>query len=127
MKVHKAILAARSPVFFAMMESKMVESTSGEMTIPDLNLKSLNVLLKFIYTGIVDDTWIEYPGPIVNASEKYDLPILKSFCEKQLHGACNSRNAFELLKVAKTHNLTTATHNISEFIYLNIEEIVKNA
>ena len=50
--VHKAILAARSPVFAAMFgHNEMDENKNGVVQIKDLEPEVLKEMLKFIYTG----------------------------------------------------------------------------
>lgn len=51
--VHKAILAARSPVFSAMFQHDLEENKQGFVSITDLDLDVLKEMLKFIYTGKV--------------------------------------------------------------------------
>lgn len=49
---HKAILAARSPVFAAMFEHKMKEHTERRVEISDIDVKVFEVMLHHIYTGV---------------------------------------------------------------------------
>ena len=51
--VHKAILAARSPVFAAMFNHDLEETKLGVVSITDLDTEVLREMLKFIYTGKV--------------------------------------------------------------------------
>lgn len=48
---HKAILAARSPVFAAMFEHEMEEKKQNRVEITDMDPEVLKEMLKFIYTG----------------------------------------------------------------------------
>lgn len=50
---HKAILAARSPVFAAMFEHGMEESRANRVQISDIEPDTLAEVLRFIYTGQV--------------------------------------------------------------------------
>lgn len=50
-KAHKAILAARSPVFGAMFEHEMEESRKGRVEISDIDPDVFHEMLKFVYTG----------------------------------------------------------------------------
>lgn len=50
-KAHKAILAARSPVFGAMFEHEMEERKNGRVEIPDVDSDVFREMLQFIYTG----------------------------------------------------------------------------
>ncbi|VUZ41516.1 unnamed protein product [Hymenolepis diminuta] len=52
-KAHKAILAARSPVFAAMFEHGMAESRANKVYITDVEPDTLAEVLRFIYTGRV--------------------------------------------------------------------------
>ena len=51
--VHKAILAARSPVFAAMFQHDLEENKQGFVSITDLDIDVLREMLRFIYTGKV--------------------------------------------------------------------------
>jgi speckle-type POZ protein len=48
---HKAILAARSPVFAAMFEHEMEEKKQNKVEITDMDHEVLREMLRFIYTG----------------------------------------------------------------------------
>jgi len=51
-KAHKAILAARSPVFFAMFEHESTrEAQDGRVVIIDADVESIEQMLKYIYYG----------------------------------------------------------------------------
>ncbi|KAL5509121.1 hypothetical protein EMCRGX_G004415 [Ephydatia muelleri] len=50
-KAHKAVLAARSPVFSAMFEHKMEESRKNHVEISDLDQEVMQEMLAYIYTG----------------------------------------------------------------------------
>ena len=51
--VHRAMLAARSPVFAAMFGHDLEENKQGYVVITDLDSDVLKEMLKFIYTGKV--------------------------------------------------------------------------
>ena len=48
MKAHKLILCARSPVFRAMLQSKMSENATGEVKIDDVDKEVLKEMLRYI-------------------------------------------------------------------------------
>lgn len=50
-RAHKAILAARSPVFAAMFEHEMEEKKQNKVEITDMDKSVLEEMLNFIYTG----------------------------------------------------------------------------
>jgi len=50
-EAHKAVLAARSPVFAAMFEHEMEERKKNRVEITDVDVEVLREMLRFIYTG----------------------------------------------------------------------------
>ena len=48
---HKAILAARSPVFAAMFQHDLAEKKQNRVDITDMEPEVLREMLRFIYTG----------------------------------------------------------------------------
>merc|ERR1711936_1548745 len=81
--VHKSILAARSPVFCAMFQHDLEENKQGFVTITDLELDSLKEMLKFIYTGKVEQLET-MADSLLAAADKYALDRLKVMCEEAL-------------------------------------------
>jgi hypothetical protein len=80
---HKAILAARSQVFYSMFQmSESSENKFGVVKIEDINAKTMKSLLLYIYQN-------DYPGgkPDMNllyAAEKYNLAELVSLCQESI-------------------------------------------
>ena len=68
---HKAVLAARSPVFSAMFQHNMTESRTHEVDIPDLAPVTVNLMLEYIYGGT-----FRHNSPsedLLPAADKYEL------------------------------------------------------
>lgn len=55
LNAHKNILAARSTVFSAMLTHNMTESITNIITITDISYDVMKEVLRFIYTGTVDN------------------------------------------------------------------------
>lgn len=53
-KVAKAIIAPQSDFFRALIESDMEESDSGEVEIKNMTFDTLNLLMKFLYSGKIE-------------------------------------------------------------------------
>lgn len=54
-KMHKAILASRSAVFSAMFEHQMLEGKSNRVQIEDVDSDVMTEVLRFIYTGKINN------------------------------------------------------------------------
>ena len=76
-KVHKAILAARSPVFYAMFHHNLSEKNKNVMDITDIDPLAIKEMLRYIYTGIVDTK--SFAFELFKAADKYQLEELQAF------------------------------------------------
>jgi hypothetical protein len=98
---HKSILAAHSDVFAAMFVSSMSEMESNELLLEDMNAKSVDAFLKFLYHGDIN-------SPIVNSNVAYDL--LRAAHKYQIQTL--ETVALELLLIENEHKfeISTALH-----------------
>ncbi|CAI4227314.1 unnamed protein product [Auanema sp. JU1783] len=84
-RTHRAILAARSPVFGAMlMHEDTNETKTGILEIRDLDYDVVYEMVYYIYTGRCQREISEIAGDLLVAADKYRLEELKSHCEKYL-------------------------------------------
>ena len=82
---HKAILAARSPVFAAMFDHDMLEKNSNIVTIKGIKPDVFKELLTFIYTGEAPKiNYLTMGFQLLAAADKYDLERLKIICEVEI-------------------------------------------
>ena len=95
---HKSILAARSPVFRAMLTTKMKETAWNSVTVPDFCSKTMRELLRFIYCGEVDIP--DGVTDLIFAAEKYELLELKEICINRLISDRTDENVVETLIIA---------------------------
>ena len=54
-KVHRIILAARSPAFSGMLESDMQETISGRIEVKDFSKSVVKAMVQFIYTAQIEE------------------------------------------------------------------------
>lgn len=113
-KVSKAILAARSPVFHAMFESKLSESRTGEVPIADVSYETLMVLIGFIYSDKVEDSR-KLSLDVLVAADKYNVQGLMALCENHLVKNLTKANIEEALIIGKQHNLTSFVARCTQF------------
>ncbi|KAG8200572.1 hypothetical protein JTE90_000644 [Oedothorax gibbosus] len=97
-RVHKCILAARSPVFATMFKSDMAEAQVNSVDIVDVEPGILRKLLKFTYSGQIDDFTNKEAGDLLYAANKYQLDILKEECIQNLKQNLSDKNVFDAIK-----------------------------
>jgi hypothetical protein len=102
-KKRSLCLAKCSPVFKAMLQSDMVEKESSELTIGDIDSKTMQELINFMYMGRVEK--IEAVAePLLYAAEKYQVLGLKNVCLNQIKKTLTAENVWDVLQLADTFN-----------------------
>lgn len=101
-QAHKAILAARSPVFLAMLESNMKEGQENVIEIGEVEHDVMAELMRFIYTGKVENM-DELAADLLAAADMYQLDQLRLMCEQVLVRKMCIDNVAEILKVVDRH------------------------
>ena len=84
--VHKSFLCASSPVFRAAIENDMVEGRTKEIYIEEVDEKTVEEMIKYIYTG-------DFTGEDLNVqmvawlADKYDIPgMMDLLCSRMKEG-----------------------------------------
>ena len=95
---HKSILAARSPVFRAMLTTGMKEASKNSVEVPDFDSKTVRELLRFIYCGELEIP--EVVTDLIFAAEKYEVSELKNICIDQILSELTEENVVETLIIA---------------------------
>ncbi|KAL3986721.1 KRAB domain-containing zinc finger protein [Sarotherodon galilaeus] len=115
-QAHKAILAARSPVFSAMFEHEMEESKKNRVEINDVEPDVFKEMMCFIYTGKAPNL-DKMADDLLAAADKYALERLKVMCEDALCTNLSVENAAEILILADLHSadqLKTQAFNLRQ-------------
>uniref|UniRef100_A0A915DUF7 BTB domain-containing protein n=1 Tax=Ditylenchus dipsaci TaxID=166011 RepID=A0A915DUF7_9BILA len=117
-RVHKAILAARSPVFAAMFQHEDTsESKTGILTIKDVEFGVVKEMLNFIYSGRSSTDINEVlQSDLLIAADKYRLDELKNHCERCLIQALNHENACQLLIIGDMYRAEILRQRSVQFI-----------
>ena len=124
--VHKVVLAARSPVFYAMFQHKMQEKETNEVKLDDAEPDIYLELLRFIYTDIVEN--VEQVALLLfGLAEKYDLKRLRGICASELARSISASSAIAILKLAELHNATDLAECALKFIKLHLDDVIKSA
>lgn len=121
---HKAILAARSPVFAAMFEHNLEESKHNRVEITDMEPDVLGEMLRFIYTG-KSSNLEKMPDELLAAADKYDLERLKVMCEEALCTNLSIDTAADTLILADMHSATQLKAHAIDFINTHATDVME--
>ncbi|OXA61827.1 speckle-type POZ protein [Folsomia candida] len=120
---HRLILSMQSAVFTAMFDAEMKEKTDGIVKLVDLGGDGLKILLKFLYTGELEETWDKFYEEIVNAANKYQIKSLMDMCDRMLPTLVSWQNCVELLNLSELHGMTGAKEKIEKFMKSDPDKI----
>ncbi|GFU17600.1 speckle-type POZ protein [Nephila pilipes] len=89
----------RSPVFSAMFSSEMEESRKNKVDITDVDVTALRLMLKYVYTGKVENLTVSSAGDLLYAADKYQLKGLKTRCSDYLKSTVSIENVLGILSL----------------------------
>ncbi|XP_049796575.1 poly [ADP-ribose] polymerase tankyrase-1-like isoform X2 [Schistocerca nitens] len=112
---HSLILAARSPVFAAMLRSDMREALSRRVEITDMQEAVVRQMVLFMYTETVPQQG-SMAAELLEAAEKYNLPLLRKRCEEQLARDITVDNAAATAALAVLHRCPGLKTTAVEFV-----------
>ena len=121
-RAHKAILAARSPVFRAMFQHDMEESRTHRVEIRDLEPQVFETMMGFIYTGKAPALH-SMADAVLAAADKYCLQRLKAMCEDALCRDLSVENAAHTLVLADLHTAGQLKTQALDFITAHASQV----
>lgn len=121
---HKNILAARSPVFAAMFQHDMKESSENEVEIDGIEPEVLKEMLTFIYSGRCDMQ--KMTSDLLVAADRYDLKNLKKNCEIELAKSLSLKNALQILSLTEKISAPYLEEKTNEFCMCIKSELIKD-
>ena len=107
---HRSLLAARSPVFAARLNSGLEEARTGQVQINDADPESFALFLRFLYVGELEgnEEKIVISGPIKKKlfalADQYQVETLMKICQTPASSADleETMNSFMLTLLFKT-------------------------
>ncbi|XP_021045396.1 TD and POZ domain-containing protein 4-like [Mus pahari] len=127
-RAHKAILAARSPVFRAMFEHDMEASLKNRVEIHDLDPLVFEEMMDFIYMGTAPLLYsYSMACDVLAAADKYGLEGLKVMCEDALCRDLSVENAAHTLILADLHSTEHLKTQALDFITVYASEVSKTS
>ncbi|CAO2207321.1 unnamed protein product [Urochloa humidicola] len=118
---HRAVLAARSPVFCAELFGLMADATMPSITLQEIDPAAFKVMLQFIYTDALPpddefgDSPVEMMLHLLAAADRYALERLKVMCELKLWENVSVDTAASILACAETYSCPKLKTKCMEF------------
>ncbi|XP_044297652.1 actin-binding protein IPP isoform X1 [Varanus komodoensis] len=122
-KVHRLVLAASSPYFVALFTGGMQESSKDVVRILGVDADIFQILLDFIYTGIVSIGESNVQELIV-AADMFQLTEVVDLCCEFLKGQIDPMNCIGLFQFSEQiacHDLLDFTENYIHAHFLDIQ------
>nr|GEU35010.1 hypothetical protein [Tanacetum cinerariifolium] len=104
-EAHRAVLAARSPVFHSMFSHDLKEKEMSAINISDMTIEACQAFLSYIYTNIEHQDFIKHRLDLLRAADKYDVLDLQEACEESLMEDIDTKNVLERLQSASMYRL----------------------
>ncbi|KAK5980828.1 Protein maternal effect lethal 26 [Trichostrongylus colubriformis] len=116
-RAHRAILAARSPVFQAMLMNELTSETKrGVLEISDLDYDVVYEMVHYIYCGRCRKEISDIAADLLMAADKYGIVELKDRCEEVLLENLTEENACQLLILGDLYSAEQLQERAVEFI-----------
>lgn len=122
-RLHKCILAARSPIFSAMFTDDFKEKAESTVIIEDIEPKVMEKLFQYIYTGDVSNIH-EVASDLLAAADMYDVTGLKDMCEKFFQTELNVTNAISMLLLSDKYNACHLKGVTLKFVAASFKEVM---
>lgn len=119
-KVHKVVLAVRSPVFHAMFQQKYCENLTNEIEISSFKPEMIYEMLRCIYTGRVKRMQV-HSRDLLAAADKYEIEGLKIICEQRFSENLSVGNLNEMPCLSTLYSadqLEKCVHQFMRNVYL---------
>ncbi|KAF8646562.1 hypothetical protein HU200_065784 [Digitaria exilis] len=119
---HRAVLAARSPVFRAELLGSMAEATMPSITLLDIAPETFIVLLRFMYTDAfpgddeLGDSSSKMLQNLLAAADRYGLDRLKLICAHKLWGAMSVDTVADVLACAEMYSCPELRDKCIDFV-----------
>eukprot|EP00096_Caligus_rogercresseyi_P011269 TRINITY_DN4387_c0_g1_i1.p1 TRINITY_DN4387_c0_g1~~TRINITY_DN4387_c0_g1_i1.p1 ORF type:complete len:446 (-),score=162.99 TRINITY_DN4387_c0_g1_i1:532-1869(-) len=121
-KVHRNILSARSPVFADMLKDSQ---KSDKIELKDFPSETFEELLRYIYTDSSANVDL-FANTLLAASDKYQLPGLKTHCEKHLVEVISPKNVASFLLLADKYKCEDLKKSALTYCKDNVWYIMKD-
>ncbi|XP_057724905.1 BTB/POZ domain-containing protein At1g55760-like [Arachis stenosperma] len=113
---HRAVLAARSPVFRSMFSHDLKENDDSTINISDMSTESCQAFINYLYGIIGHQEFVMHRLELVRAADKYDICDLRDVCHESLVEDIDSSNVLERLQNAYLYGLPKLKNSCMEYL-----------
>lgn len=121
---HRAVLAAASKFFTLMFTTPMIESTSREVELQDVDPSVIEELLEFIYTGRITINGSNVVS-LLKASNQYQIEPVKEMCARFLSKQVDSTNCLDIFSMADYMSCQELKELAEDFFLLHFTDLYK--
>uniref|UniRef100_A0A0N5B3M8 MATH domain-containing protein n=1 Tax=Strongyloides papillosus TaxID=174720 RepID=A0A0N5B3M8_STREA len=125
-KVHKAVLASQSPVFYDILNSTSEESQKNIIEIKDFNAEVVKKMLKYIYKDEVSDIR-DMEDEMFEIASKYELHRLKVISEQFMCNSLSIENVCERFALSDKYPTERLKEHCEELILKNLEFLIETS
>ncbi|XP_057440953.1 BTB/POZ domain-containing protein At1g55760-like [Lotus japonicus] len=115
-RAHRAVLAARSPVFHGMFSHNLKESDLSIINISDMSFADCNALVNYLYGTIKDCEFLTHRLALLRAADKYDISDLREACHESLMEDIDASNVLERLQFASLYQLQNLKNSCMQYL-----------
>ena len=123
---HRAIVAAGSPVFHAMLYGNMKESDEKEIELPCVDTETFKALLSFMYSGKIE-MHSENCLSILEAAHYFNVAVLENKCSDFIATSLDIENCCTFATFANDKKFNGLLEKCLTFMYSNAYKVVEGA
>ncbi|CAD6192167.1 unnamed protein product [Caenorhabditis auriculariae] len=122
---HRIVIAARSPVFAAMLEPHTEEAQTGRVVLPDIDYEVMYELLMYMYTGRSPHL-ASYGLEILAAADRFQLPGLKEMADVAVRSTFTVESACRQLVYADMYSAPDLKREAINYIVDNVPSVTNS-
>ncbi|XP_005178195.2 kelch-like protein 28 [Musca domestica] len=121
---HRNILAAASPYFMAMFSGHFPESDQPEIYLPEIDTQCLQLVVEFIYTGLVDIS-DDYVQQLMQTASFLQLDHLSDMCGEHMGELLDPENCLGFKHFAEKQNNQILLEMAKDYIITHFQDVVQ--
>ena len=123
---HRAIVAAGSPVFHAMLYGNMKESDEKEIKLSSVDTETFSNLLRFLYTGKIKVDQ-ECFDSILDAARFFNVAAVEDKVAEFVAKSLDNKNFYSILNIAINKKFDQLLEQCLTYMYTNANKLVRSS